>query len=145
MIILFSLIVIILTVQVETFGKNTQSDTIQLGPRPIFLVNKLEEGQLKKELKNCQNEIFMRSDFSIAHRGAPLQFPEHTRESYEAAAIMGAGIGECDVTFTKDKELVCRHSQCDLHTTTNILTQPQLAAKCSVPFHQLRLTIKAVN
>lgn len=25
------------------------------------------------------------------------------------------------VTFTKDKELVCRHAQCDLHTTTNIL------------------------
>ncbi len=25
------------------------------------------------------------------------------------------------VTFTKDRELVCRHAQCDLHTTTNIL------------------------
>jgi glycerophosphoryl diester phosphodiesterase len=40
---------------------------------------------------------------------------------------------ECDVTFTKDKELVCRHSQCDLHTTTNILATP-LGAKCSQPF-----------
>jgi len=49
---------------------------------------------------------------------------------------MGAGILECDVTFTKDLELVCRHSQCDLHTTTNILTTP-LAAKCSVPFSPL--------
>ena len=38
---------------------------------------------------------------------------------------MGAGIIECDVTFTKDRELVCRHSQCDLHTTTNILTVPE--------------------
>jgi glycerophosphoryl diester phosphodiesterase len=47
---------------------------------------------------------------------------------------MGAGILECDVTFTKDKELVCRHSQCDLHTTTNILAIPELAAKCSQPF-----------
>ena len=47
---------------------------------------------------------------------------------------MGAGIVECDVTFTNDKELVCRHSQCDLHTTTNILAIPELAAKCSVPF-----------
>lgn len=46
---------------------------------------------------------------------------------------MGAGIIECDVTFTKDRELVCRHSQCDLHTTTNILDTP-LAAKCSKPF-----------
>ena len=51
-----------------------------------------------------------------------------------AAARMGAGIVECDVTFTKDRELVCRHSQCDLHTTTNILSVPALAAKCSQAF-----------
>jgi glycerophosphoryl diester phosphodiesterase len=38
------------------------------------------------------------------------------------------------VTFTKDRQLVCRHSQCDLHTTTNILSVPALAAKCSQPF-----------
>jgi glycerophosphoryl diester phosphodiesterase len=63
-----------------------------------------------------------------------LQFPEHTKESYEAAARMGAGIIECDVTFTKDRQLVCRHSQCDLHTTTNILAIPALAAKCTQPF-----------
>ncbi len=60
-------------------------------------------------------------------------FPEHTVESYEAAARMGAGVMECDVTFTKDKELVCRHAQNDLHTTTNILLTP-LAAKCTKPF-----------
>ena len=47
---------------------------------------------------------------------------------------MGAGIVECDVAFTKDRELVCRHAQCDLHTTTNILAVPELAAKCSEPF-----------
>ena len=35
--------------------------------------------------------------------------------------------------FTKDKQLVCRHSQCDLHTTTNILATP-LAQKCSKGF-----------
>ncbi len=45
---------------------------------------------------------------------------------------MGAGIIECDVTFTKDRELVCRHSQCDLHSSTNILST-DLAARCSVP------------
>jgi glycerophosphoryl diester phosphodiesterase len=50
---------------------------------------------------------------------------------------MGAGILECDVTFTKDRQLVCRHSQCDLHTTTNILGTP-LAAKCSEPFAPAR-------
>ena len=72
-------------------------------------------------------------DFSIGHRGAALQFPEHTKESYEAGRRMGAGILECDVTFTKDGELVCRHAQCDLHTTTNILAT-DLASTCRVPF-----------
>jgi glycerophosphoryl diester phosphodiesterase len=46
---------------------------------------------------------------------------------------MGAGILECDVTFTEDAELVCRHAECDLHTTTNILATP-LASTCEVPF-----------
>ena len=106
----------------------------QLGTRPFYLVNDMDESKLKKALKQCENGPFYTSNFSIGHRGAPLKFPEHTKESYMAAAEMGAGILECDVTFTKDRELVCRHSQCDLHTTTNILAIPELAAKCSEPF-----------
>jgi glycerophosphoryl diester phosphodiesterase len=106
---------------------------IQLGPRPYYLINDMEESELKQDLLDCAEGPFEKSDFSIGHRGAALQFPEHTRESYEAAARMGAGIIECDVTFTKDRELVCRHSQCDLHTTTNILATP-LAEKCTQNF-----------
>jgi glycerophosphoryl diester phosphodiesterase len=106
---------------------------VQLGPRPFFLINDMQDGALKRKLLSCSEGPFRKSEFSIGHRGAPLQFPEHTLESYEAAARMGAGILECDVTFTKDLELVCRHSQADLHTTTNILVTP-LASKCSVPF-----------
>ena len=102
----------------------------QIGPRPFYLVDKMKDGPLKQQLSQCTGP-FRKTDFSIGHRGAALEFPEHTTESYLAAARMGAGIIECDVTFTKDRELVCRHSQCDLHTTTNILTVPELAAKCS--------------
>ncbi len=110
------------------------SSSIQLGPRPFFLVNDMADSPLKQRLLACTNrESFQRTQFSIGHRGAALQFPEHTRQSYEAAARMGAGIVECDVTFTKDKELVCRHAQNDLHTTTNILATP-LAQKCIKPF-----------
>jgi glycerophosphoryl diester phosphodiesterase len=105
----------------------------QVGPRPFYLVDKMKDGPLKTQLSQCTGP-FHKSDFSIGHRGAALQFPEHSRESYLAAARMGAGVIECDVTFTKDKQLVCRHSQCDLHTTTNILWVPALAAKCSQPF-----------
>ena len=109
--------------------------SVQLGPRPFFLVNEMSDSPLKRELQQCADGkiAFKPSSFSIGHRGAPLLFPEHTKESYEAAARMGAGILECDVTFTKDKALVCRHAQNDLHTTTNILATP-LAAKCTQPF-----------
>ncbi|KAL2363761.1 hypothetical protein RJZ56_003302 [Blastomyces dermatitidis] len=107
---------------------------IQLGPRPFYLVDQMDEGDLKKKLDNCKERRNTPSDFSISHRGAPLQFPEHTKESWLAAAREGAGVIECDVAFTKDLQLVCRHSQCDLHTTTNILTIPELAAKCTKPF-----------
>ncbi len=123
-----------LVVTASTHAPAQQADdAVQLGPRPFYLVDVLEDGALKSKLQQCTGP-FRKSDFSIGHRGAPLQFPEHTKESYEAAARMGAGILECDVTFTKDKQLVCRHSQCDLHTTTNILAVPELAAKCSEPF-----------
>jgi glycerophosphoryl diester phosphodiesterase len=107
---------------------------IDLGSRPALLVDGMDAGPLKTRLGNCRMDRPERTDFSIGHRGAAARFPEHTRESYEAAARQGAGIVECDVTFTRDRELVCRHSQCDLHTTTDILEIPQLAAKCSRPF-----------
>lgn len=107
--------------------------SVQLGPRPFHLVRDMDEGSLKETLLACRNGPFKPTAWSIGHRGAPLQFPEHTRESYVAAAGMGSGILECDVTFTKDRALVCRHAQDDLHTTTNILAT-DLAAKCTAPF-----------
>ena len=109
--------------------------TVELGPRPYYLVNDMDDGPVKQALQACAAERRPQkpNDFSIGHRGAPLQFPEHTEESYRAAARMGAGILECDVAFTQDQELVCRHSQCDLHTTTNIL-ETDLASQCSQPF-----------
>jgi glycerophosphoryl diester phosphodiesterase len=110
------------------------SQKISLGERPISLVEKMGNTALREQLQKCEKGPFRRSDFSIAHRGAPLEFPEHTRESYIAAATQGAGKIECDVTFTRDRELVCRHAQCDLHTTTDMLAIPDLATKCAEPF-----------
>ncbi len=110
-----------------------QADGVELGPRPFFLIDQMRDGPLKSKLLSCAERDFKPSLFSIGHRGAPMMFPEHTVESNVAAARMGAGILECDVTFTRDKELVCRHAQNDLHTTTNILATP-LAETCTVPF-----------
>lgn len=106
---------------------------VQLGPRPFYLVDQMADGELKETLKACAANEITKSDWSIGHRGAPMMFPEHTEQSYRAAAVMGAGIIECDVTFTKDRELVCRHAQNDLHATTNILDS-DLAGTCVKPF-----------
>nr|WP_240758156.1 glycerophosphodiester phosphodiesterase family protein [Palleronia sediminis] len=103
------------------------------GQRPAYLVDKMADGPLKDELAACLGNTPERTAFSIGHRGAPLMFPEHTVQSNRAAARQGAGILECDVTFTADKQLVCRHAQNDLHTTTDILTT-DLASKCTAGF-----------
>lgn len=113
--------------------RDRSDQSIQLGPRPFYLIQGMDNGPLKSRLLRCQDGPFRRTSFSIAHRGAPLQFPEHTKESYEAGARMGAGIVECDVTFTKDGQLVCRHDECDLHTTTNIVNT-DLNASCTTPW-----------
>lgn len=111
-----------------------RSNSVQVGPRPFYLVEKMSDSPLKRRLEQCSTGPFYKTNFSIGHRGGgALQIPEHTKESHEAGARMGAGVLECDVTFTKDKNLVCRHDQCDLHTTTNILDTP-LAAQCTQPF-----------
>ena len=107
--------------------------SLTYGPRPAYLISQMDDSPLKTKLESCSAQSPARNDFSIGHRGAPLLFPEHTVESNRAAAQMGAGILECDVTFTADKELVCRHAQNDLHTTTNILVT-DLAIKCTAPF-----------
>lgn len=124
------------TVQAEATG------SIQVGARPYYLIDRMPEGPLKDTLAACADGPFKRTAFSVGHRGAPMQFPEHTVESNRAAARMGAGILECDVTFTKDKELVCRHAQNDLHTTTNILAT-DLADTCVQPFAPASADAKA--
>lgn len=108
---------------------------VSLGPRPYYLVHNVSAGALKDKLLSCENKPVGIQPFSIGHRGGgTLQIPEETVESTLAGARMGAGILECDISFTADRGLVCRHSLCDLHTTTDILLRPELAAKCTKPF-----------
>ena len=128
-----ALVTLLSALAVAMAATAVSAEVVQLGPRPYFLVDQMTEGALKSRLLACADQKLERKLFSIGHRGAPLMFPEHTVESYAAAARMGAGILECDVTFTKDKELVCRHAQNDLHTTTNILAS-DLARKCTKGF-----------
>ncbi|KAF2219148.1 glycerophosphoryl diester phosphodiesterase [Elsinoe ampelina] len=120
------------TPPVKPNGRNYQ---VSYGPRPFYIVNNMTDSPLKRKLESCANGPFSISEWSIGHRGGgTLQFPEETEENTLAGARMGSGVLECDVAFTSDLELVCRHSQCDLHTTTDILLRPELAAKCTQPF-----------
>ena len=108
---------------------------ISLGPRPFYIIDNMTASPLKTKLQSCENGPFKITDFAIGHRGgATLQIPEESVENAMAGARMGAGILECDTSLTADKGLVCRHSLCDLATTTNILLNKTLAAKCAVPF-----------
>lgn len=72
-------------------GQGSSGINVQLGPRPYYLVNNMDEGPLKDKLESCTEGPFHTTGFSISHRGAPLMFPEHSREGYVAAARMGAG------------------------------------------------------
>lgn len=52
----------------------------------------MDDGPLKQKLESCKEEPKSTSSFSISHRGAPLMFPEHSKQGYDAAARMGAGM-----------------------------------------------------
>lgn len=72
---------------------------------------------------------------SIGHRGAALVAPEETIPSWQIGAASGAGYLECDVSVTKDLDFTCRHSNCDLQFTTDLIeNHPDLNAKCSKPW-----------
>lgn len=54
---------------------------------------------------------------NIAHRGSSGMMPEHTLEAYKLAIQQGADIIECDVSVTKDFQLICAHESWINHTT----------------------------
>jgi hypothetical protein len=74
-----------------------------------------------------------KTEFRLAAVRLDRQRPEQRADPSERRGRMGAGVLDCDVTFTRDGQLVCRHDQCDLHTTTNVRAT-DLAQKYSVPF-----------
>lgn len=53
-----------------------------------------------------------------AHRGYWANFPENTREAYDAAIELGADIIEMDIRLTKDDQMVVFHDACLDRMTT---------------------------
>lgn len=46
------------------------SESVQVGARPYYLIDKLQNKTLKTKLQKCENQTFKRTNFSIGHRGA---------------------------------------------------------------------------
>ena len=59
---------------------------VSYGERPFYLIDQMKDGALKEKLMSCAGQTPEPSKFSIGHRGAALMFPEHTVQSYTAAA-----------------------------------------------------------
>ncbi|CAE8642701.1 unnamed protein product [Polarella glacialis] len=90
--------------------------------------------ELRDAIAQCERPLAF-TERAIGHRGAPLVAPEESLASWQIGARSGAGYLECDASVTKDLELTCRHSNCDLDSTTDLVTNhPDLNAKCRVPF-----------
>jgi len=62
---------------------------IQLGPRPYWLIDQMDDGPLKRKLESCSEMEMQPTAFSISHRGGgTLQFPEHTKGSIVAGVFL---------------------------------------------------------
>ena len=104
---------------------------VQLGPRPFFLVDDMAESPLRRELQRCARRgDFTPRDFSIGHRGASMQFPEHTVESYTAAARMGGFNGAMEsLKGSLDSLLIAIGSQF-LHHRKDAAYQFRIQSRC---------------
>ena len=60
--------------------------TVDPTGRALALSEALTDTALKQRLQSCATADFYPTDFTIAHRGAPLGYPEHSREGYIVAA-----------------------------------------------------------
>ena len=79
-------------------------ESIQLGPRPFYLVDDMDDGPLKTELQHCTEARSSGPTSRSAIAARRCSSPSTPRNPTTAAARMGAGIIECDVTFTKDRQ-----------------------------------------
>ena len=92
---MFRLIVLSTAVLAAAPAVAQSVDRIDYGPRPFYLIDQMTDGPLKEQLMSCSGQEASSSLFSIGHRGAPMQFPEHTVESNLAAR---AGRGHLNAT-----------------------------------------------
>jgi len=57
------------------YGQKRTVGEVQLGPRPFYLVQGMDEGKLKDRLMQCQDGSFSRTDFLWAIAAPRSSFP----------------------------------------------------------------------
>jgi glycerophosphoryl diester phosphodiesterase len=97
----------------DDHGQKRNDPGVQLGPRPFYLVEGMDEGRLKDRLMRCEDGPFYRSDFSIGHRGAArCSFPSHQGSARLAHAWRGHRRVRRDSPKTENW---CRHDSVIAH------------------------------
>lgn len=111
---------------------------VQLGPRPYYLVDNMEDSPLKEKLDSCKNEPKYTTPYTISHRGAPLEFPEHSRSGYDAAAREGAGKMEqaCEIIVS----ILLTHTQAPSSVTFRSPQTESLSAATQTAISTIRPT-----
>jgi len=66
----FTIRMLLLAVAVATLASRASAEVIEVGPRPYFLIDRMEVSDLKQRLLSCADRRFERKLFSIGHRGA---------------------------------------------------------------------------
>ena len=90
----------------DRHANQKNDESIQLGPRPYYLVDNMDEGQPAQgeaRVSAPRDRLSRRTSRSATAAPRRCSSRSTPRSAYEAGARMGAGILECDVTFTKDR------------------------------------------
>ena len=109
-------------------------ESIQLGPRPFYLIQGMDEGPLKHRLIAVPRTD--RSAAPTSRSGTAARrcsFPNTRRRHTRLGRARVPGSSSATSPLQGTAQLVCRHAENDLHTTTNIVVTP-LAEKCTKKF-----------
>src|SRR5262249_52946109 len=97
---LFALPISCVAASADFLGRKEKRQNVQVGPRPYYLIEAMDDGPLKEALQQCNEKPLKKTDFSIGHRGGgTLQFPEHTKESHEPGRAWAPGFRSATLRF----------------------------------------------
>ena len=105
--------------------------------RPAPLLSRARHGPGKAQGQVAElpgRAVLSHATFRSATAGPRCSFPSTRRKRTRPARAWARASSSATSRSRKDGALVCRHDECDLHTTTNIVDTPlNNAARCRGP------------